>query len=257
VPGVEAIDAGVYRRTITLDGGAGLLEVSAGGPDHLLLRAHLPYWEGLIHVVERVRRMLGLDLDQTAATHLARDLVIAPLVRAEPGLRVPGAWGPFEVGVYIAIRQYRDRAGTRTYLGRLVRAQGTEIPGLGYGLSHAFPAAETLAAADLPIGKAEQVVRGFADAVAAGRIRLDGSVGSDAFIASVTAIDGFGAAAAQHLAMRIGERDAFPDADPSLRRALRALNPRAEDPAAVAEAWRPWRALAAMHLLMHRESLPH
>jgi AraC family transcriptional regulator of adaptative response / DNA-3-methyladenine glycosylase II len=259
VPGVEAVDAGVYRRAITLDGGPGLLEVSAGGPDHLLLRAHLPYWEGLIHVVERVRRMLDLDLDHTAATHLAGDPVVAPLVRAQPGLRVPGAWGPFEVGVYIAIRQYCDRAETRTHLGRLVRAYGTEIPGLGHGLSHAFPAAETLAAAELPSGlpaEAEHAVRGFADAAATGRIRLDGSVGLDAFIASVTAIDGFGADSAHHLAMRLGERDAFPATDPSLRHALRTLYPRAEDPVTVAEAWRPWRALAAMHLLTQGESLP-
>jgi AraC family transcriptional regulator, regulatory protein of adaptative response / DNA-3-methyladenine glycosylase II len=259
VPGVEAVDAGVYRRTITVDGGPGLLEVSAGGPDHLLLRAHLPYWEGLIHVVERVRRMLGLDLDHTAAAYLAGDPVVGPLVRAQPGLRVPGAWGPFEVGVYIAIRRYCDRAGTRTHLGRLVRAYGTEIPGLGHGLSHAFPSAETLAAADLsgglPAG-AEHVIRGFADAVATGRIRLDGSAGPDAFIASVTAIGGFGADSAQHLAMRLGERDAFPATDPSLRHALRTLDPGGEDPATVAEAWRPWRALAAMHLLNHRESVP-
>jgi AraC family transcriptional regulator, regulatory protein of adaptative response / DNA-3-methyladenine glycosylase II len=261
VPGVEAVDAGVYRRTITLDGGPGLLEMRSGGPDHLLLRAHLPYWEGMIHVVERVRRMLGLDLDHTTAAHLADDLVIAPLVRVRPGLRVPGAWGPFEVGVYAAIRQYCDWAETRARLGGLVRAYGSEIPGLAHGLSHAFPAAETLAAADLDaIGlppAAEQTVRGFADAVTTGEIRLDGSVGLDAFIASVTAVRGFDPMAAQHLAMRLGERDAFPDADPSLRYALRALDPHAEDPAATAEAWRPQRALAAMHLLTHRKSLPH
>jgi AraC family transcriptional regulator of adaptative response / DNA-3-methyladenine glycosylase II len=253
IPGVESVDGAVYRRTISLDGGPGLLEVHPGGADHLLLRAHLPYWEGVIHVVERVRRMLGLDVDRTPAAHLAGDLILAPLVRARPGLRVPGAWGPFEAGVYLAVRQHLDRAATRSHLGRLVRAYGTEIPGLPHGLSHAFPSAEVLAGADLDATglppAVAPAVRGLAQAVATGVVRLDGSVGPDPLIASLTAIDGFGPAAAQHLAMRLGERDAFPDADPALRRALHALDPHAADPTTAAKAWRPWRALAATYLL--------
>jgi len=43
VPGVEAIEGRVYRRTISLDGAAGVLEVQPGGPDHLVFRAHLPW----------------------------------------------------------------------------------------------------------------------------------------------------------------------------------------------------------------------
>jgi len=259
ISGVEAVDGAVYRRTITLDGGPGLLEVRSGGPDQLLLSAHLPYWEGLIHVVERVRRMLGLDLDQAPAGHLADDPVIAPLVRARPGLRVPGVWGPFEAGVYAAARQYFSRAETRVRLGRLVQAHGPLIPGLAHGLDRAFPAAETLADADLGalgLSSAEQAVRGFADAVANGKVRLDGSVGLDELVTALTTLGGFGPIAAQHLALRLGERDAFPATDLSLRYALRALDPGATDPAAVAESWRPWRALAAMHLLMYRETLP-
>src|SRR5437879_862808 len=51
VPGVESVHDGVYRRTISLDGEAGVIEVTRGGDDHLLLTAHMPFWEGLIHVV--------------------------------------------------------------------------------------------------------------------------------------------------------------------------------------------------------------
>ncbi len=75
VPGVESVSGRVYRRTVSLDGAPGVLEVHPGGPDHLLLRAHLPYWEGLIHVAERAGRMAGTD--------------------ARAGARAPGAWGPF------------------------------------------------------------------------------------------------------------------------------------------------------------------
>ena len=44
VPGVEAVDGDTYRRTITMAGAPGLLEVSPGRENCLLLRAHLPYW---------------------------------------------------------------------------------------------------------------------------------------------------------------------------------------------------------------------
>jgi AraC family transcriptional regulator, regulatory protein of adaptative response / DNA-3-methyladenine glycosylase II len=247
IPGVEAVDGGTYRRTITLDGGPGLLELRRGGHDHLLLRAHLPYWEGLIHVVERVRRMLGLDVDFAAAGHLAGDPVVGPLLKQRPGLRVPGAWGPFEAGVAAIVGQHRDLAGTRALLGRLALRHGAPVPGLGAGLDRAFPAADVvksadLAAAGLPAGLADTVGR-FAAAVAGGAVRLDGTAGLDDLVASLTAIPGIGDAAAHHLAMRLGERDAFPAGDPAVVAALGL------DAAAVAQAWRPWRALAAAHVL--------
>src|SRR6266498_1472863 len=100
IPGVESVAGGTYRRTITVDGAPGLLEVSAGGSDHLLLQAHLPYWEDLIHVVQRIERLLGTDTDHAAGiAALSTDPVLGPLVRERPGRTVPGAWHPLEVGV--------------------------------------------------------------------------------------------------------------------------------------------------------------
>ncbi len=180
IPGVESVDAGagIYRRTIMVDGGPGVLQVHpGGGPDHLLLRAHLPYWEGLIHVVERVRRLLALDI----------------------GPARPGAWGPFEAGV-------RAIVGQPKLLGRLVSAHGLAIPGLTQGLTHAFPSAETLAAApavDLPFDL-RATVRAFAESTVEGRIRLDGSATVDSLLASLTAIPGFSHAAAHTLALQLG-----------------------------------------------------
>jgi AraC family transcriptional regulator, regulatory protein of adaptative response / DNA-3-methyladenine glycosylase II len=239
VPGVEAVVGGVYRRTITLDGGPGLLEVGPDASGHLLLRAHLPYWEGLIHVVERVRRMLGLDVDVAAATaHLGADPVLGPLIARRPGLRVPGAWGPFEAGVHAIVRQHRGEAATAAVLGRIVDRHGPAVPGLRHGLTHAFPGASALAAADLdatglPAGQS-RTVRGFAAAVAAGDLRLDGGAALADLVAAVTAIPGIGEPAAHLLASRLGEPDAFPVTDPALR--------------AAAERWRPWRSLAAAYL---------
>ena len=91
------------------------------------------------------RRMLGLDLDLPAATaHLAADPVLGPLIARRPGLRVPGAWAPFEAGVHAIVGQHRGAAATAALLGHLVRRHGTPIPGLRHGLTHAFPAAPAL-----------------------------------------------------------------------------------------------------------------
>lgn len=54
-PGVEQVSAGAYRRTITVEGHPGVLELTAGGADHLLLRLHLPRWQELLHLVGQAR----------------------------------------------------------------------------------------------------------------------------------------------------------------------------------------------------------
>jgi AraC family transcriptional regulator of adaptative response / DNA-3-methyladenine glycosylase II len=255
IPGVEHVDGSAYRRTITVDGDPGVLELLPGGHDHLLLRAHLPHWEGLIHIVDRARRIAGLDTDlDEPGRHLAVDPTIGPLLAARPGLRVPGTWDPFETGVRAIIGQQVTVAGATTIAGRLVARLGTPVAGLGpLGLTHTFPPAETLAGADLSgVGLTParaEAVRSFAEAVADDAVRLDRSVGLDEFVSAVTSLNGLGSWTALYIALRMGEPDAFPATDLGLRRALARLAPASTAPLAEqAERWRPWRALAAVHL---------
>jgi AraC family transcriptional regulator of adaptative response / DNA-3-methyladenine glycosylase II len=255
VPGVESVEDGVYRRTIALDGDAGLLEIGPGGNDHLLLKAHLPYWEGVIHVVERASRLVGLEAEPVlAAAQLAGDPVIGPLIEARPGLRIPGAWGPFEAAVQAVVTaaldeqsprvvghaagaagmgNARDQEAAREVLRRLVEGYGTPVPGLGHGLTHAFPSAEMLARAEqygVP-EDVEVIVRALAEEVATGNIVLDGGESLDGLVKSLAAVRGVSEQTAHRIARRLGARDAFPG----------EANERSE-------AWRPWRALAATHL---------
>jgi AraC family transcriptional regulator, regulatory protein of adaptative response / DNA-3-methyladenine glycosylase II len=255
IPGVESVRDGVYRRTVDVDGDPGVLELLHNG-DGVMLRAHLPHWHGLIHVVQRARRMLGLDADQAGANrHLATDRELGPLVSGRPGLRVPGTWDPFETGVRAILGQQVSVAGASTLARRVVERHGTPVSGLtDFGLTHTFPAAPVLVGAHLagigmPGARAE-AVRTFAAAVVDGDIRLDRSVDLDALVASISARPGLGPWTAEYIALRLGEPDAFPTGDLGLRRAVgngsgpvtaRAL-------AARAEPWRPWRALAAVHL---------
>jgi AraC family transcriptional regulator, regulatory protein of adaptative response / DNA-3-methyladenine glycosylase II len=263
IPGVEHVSGDIYRRTIVIDGDPGVLELSPGGEDHLLLRAHLPHWEGLIHVAARARRIAHLDLDlEEPARHLAADPMIGPLLDARPGLRPPGTWDPFETGVRAIVGQQVSVAGANTIAGRLVTRLGRPVPGLRtLGLSHTFPTAATLATADLSglglTGARAAAVRGFARAVVDGSVRLDRSLDLDRLVASVTALDGLGAWTAQYLALRMGEPDAWPLTDLGLRRALaRRARDRGATVADAAERWRPWRAVAATHLWLADASPP-
>jgi AraC family transcriptional regulator, regulatory protein of adaptative response / DNA-3-methyladenine glycosylase II len=255
IPGVEHVDGDTYRRTIMVGADPGVLDLFPGGDDHLVLRAHLPHWEELIHIVERARRIASLDLDLgEPAGQLAGDPIIGPLLRAQPGLRVPGTWDPFETGVRAIIGQQVTVAGANTIAGRLVERLGTAVPGVRtLGLTHTFPSPDTLAEADLTglgLTRARaDAIRSFARAVADDVVRLDRSVSLDRLIASITEIDGLGPWTANYVALRLGERDACPTGDRGLERALaRHVRRSAAGFAELAERWRPWRALAATHL---------
>jgi AraC family transcriptional regulator, regulatory protein of adaptative response / DNA-3-methyladenine glycosylase II len=256
IRGVECVAGGVYRRTVEIDGDPGVLEVEPGGPDHLLLRAHLPHWEGLIHVVARARRIFGLDADPRVPGALGDAPVIGALVRNRPGLRVPGTWDPFEIGVRAIVGQQVSVAAAGTITARIVERHGTPVAGLGaFGLSARFPRPEVLADAALDdVGLTTSraaAIRAFSEAVGNGKLALDRSAPLDDLVAAISGLDGLGPWTAQYVALRLGEPDAFPATDLGLRRVLerltgRPLGPR--DVATLAERWRPWRAAAAMHL---------
>jgi AraC family transcriptional regulator of adaptative response / DNA-3-methyladenine glycosylase II len=252
IPGVESVFGGTYRRTVAIDGDPGVLELRRGGDDHLVLVAHLPHWDELIHVVARARRIPNLELDlDEPHRRLADDPTIGPLLASRPGLRPPGTWDPFETGVRAIIGQQVSVAGANTLTGRLVARLGTPVPGLApFGLTHTFPSPATLAAADLGglgLTRArEEAIRSFARAVDEGDLLLDRSLTLQRLVDSITAIDGLGSWTAHYLAGRLGEPDACPATDLGLRRALRERSH--AEVAELAERWRPWRALAATHL---------
>jgi AraC family transcriptional regulator, regulatory protein of adaptative response / DNA-3-methyladenine glycosylase II len=255
IAGVEYVEGDTYRRTIVVDGHPGVLELSPGGSDHLLLCAHLPRWDELVHIVQGARRIASLDLDLDEPNRLlAGDPVIGPLVRRRPGLRPPGTWDAFETGARAVIGQRVTVAGANRLAARLVERLGTRVPGLEpLGLTHTFPSPSTLAAADLSdLGLTRSraaAISAFARAVVADALPLDGSVGLGDLIASITALDGFGAWTAHYIALRLGEPDAFPASDLALQWALPRDAARAAGaPGGHDERWRPWRALAATHL---------
>jgi AraC family transcriptional regulator of adaptative response / DNA-3-methyladenine glycosylase II len=259
IPGVELVRDGRYQRTVALDGAVGAISVEpAGAEPILLLRIRLTECTSVLGVVERVRRLFDLDADPLhVGSHLARSALLRPLVAVAPGMRLPGAWDPFEVAVRgILGQQVTVRAAT-TLGGRLAAAFGRPVE-CGDGLTHLFPVPAALADADvasigIPRARAA-TIRALAAAVVRGEPVLDASRGTEAAVERLCAIPGIGAWTAQYIAMRgLSEPDAFPAGDLGVRKALG----NGEGPLSIAaverlsEPWRPWRAYAVMHLWNH------
>ena len=260
IPGVEAVTNGRYARTIALGGGRGLLMVEPGKENRLRATIRFPDLRSLPAIIARIRRVFDLAADpQAIAAHLRRDDILAPLVAARPGLRVPGAWDGFELAVRAILGQQITVVAARKLAAKLVQCYGGKIAdpaALEQGLTHLFPTPRQLAGADLAaIGmpKARRVaLSSLAAAVAADPLIFGPRRSLDEAVAQLRSLAGIGEWTAQYIAMReLREPDAFPAADIGLLRALSDANGVRPSPAellAHAERWRPWRAYAALHL---------
>ncbi|HEY6080149.1 MAG TPA: 3-methyladenine DNA glycosylase 2, partial [Polyangiaceae bacterium] len=98
----------------------------------------------------------------------------------------------------------------------------------------------------LPSKRAESV-HALARAAADGVIGLEPGGDFAAQRSALQELPGIGPWTAEYIAMRaLGDPDAFPHSDLGLMRALGVAKPAAL--LSRAEAWRPWRAYAALHL---------
>ncbi len=165
-----------------------------------------------------------------------RDPRLEELIKEAPGLRVPGCWDGFELAVRAILGQQVSVKGASTLAGRLAKQFGEPVE-----RGFLFPAPSALVAGDLAsIGlpaKRAAAIQGLAQAVVDGDVLLDGSLSADELEARMKKIPGVGPWTAQYVAMRLGEPDAFPASDLYLR-----------EHALFADAWRPWRAYAAMYI---------
>ncbi len=262
IPGVEAVSGGAYMRSVELGSSAGTISVrKSPGPrgdrgDHLGLEIRRRGPADLFSLVARVRRLFDLDADPVAIeAHLGTSELLAPLVKAHPGLRAPGAWDGFELAVRAILGQQITVKGATTLAGRLVRGLGAPVETGIEGLTHLFPGPERLVDADLSslglTASRAASIRALARAVLSG-LSFEGEE-----IGGLMRLQGVGAWTAQYIAMRAGrEPDAFPAGDLVLRRRAspsgEALTQARLE--ALSLAWRPFRAYAALHLWTKKDS---
>ena len=263
IPGVEWVDDRAYRRTIRLSTTRGTIAVRRTPKAHALkLDVCLTDSRELMTIVERVRRMFDLDANPRAIHQtLIQDPLLEQRIRKTPGLRLPGSWDPFETAVRAVVGQQISVKGAVTQLGRIAHLAGAVYDGDGDShLQRFFPTAAELMVADRAVfgmpQKRKETLREISQQVVSGALQLDATGGLSRFVDTMTSIPGVGDWTANYVAMRaLGEPDAFPASDLGIIKALQAgdTRPTAKQVAARAEAWRPWRAYAAVYLWLEQE----
>ncbi|MFJ4847002.1 AlkA N-terminal domain-containing protein [Streptomyces sp. NPDC088733] len=242
-----------YRRTLRLPGGHAVAEVgesARSGSGWLECRLHLSELRDLTTATQRIRRLFDLDADPYAvAERLAAEPAMGALAARRPGMRAPGTADPHETAVRAVLGQQVTLAAGRHLGAALVAAYGTPLPAPSGGLTHLFPAADTLAGASLEElgmpGARRDTLRGLAAALAGGTVALDPGADRDAAEKALLALRGIGPWTAGYLRMRaLGDPDVLLEDDAGVR-AGAAL---AGVPLEEAEAWRPWRSYAVHHL---------
>ena len=253
IPGVEQVTDDAYARSVEMAGKTGWIEVRpVRGEPALELVVHGLGPECLFAVVSRVRQVFDLAADPAdVRAVLKKDALLASLLRKRPGLRVPGAWDPFEIAVRAILGQQVSVAAARTFAIRIVAAHGTPLAAPTGGITHLFPSAQTLATADLTgiglTGARVATLKALAKAVRDGAVSFDNA---DELRPQLLALPGIGAWTAEYVALRgLSDPDAFPAGDLVLQRM--AGGPKRLTERLLlehAERWRPWRAYAVLHL---------
>jgi len=260
-PGVEQVQADRYFRTIRIDGQPGVIECGPDrGTNSLCLRVHGVATQSLLPLVQRVREIFDLDAPVSEIRKLlAKDTLLKDLLQQQPGIRVPGAWDGFELTVRAILGQQVSVKAATTLAGRLAERYGESVavPATLDGelrLDRLFPAPQKLCRArfnelGLVTSRAD-TIRRVAKAVCNGSLTFDAARTPDDLCRELTAIKGIGDWTAQYVAMRVCKNpDAFPASDLGL---LQAVGLRGTAGSKIlcerAEAWRPWRAYAALLL---------
>ena len=257
IGGMETVEASVYRRSISLDGQQGWISVAMGDGDWLDVEVVFPDPAALPEIERRLRTMFDLDAQPRLINpQLATDPLMAQLVAARPGLRVPGTWDGLELAIRAVLGQQITVVAAIRLAGKLVVQYGQPLATPHAGITHVFPSAEVLAAADLAtlgMPKARgRTLSGVAQALLDDPRLFEPQASLKAGVARLVALPGIGDWTAQYIAMRqMREVDAFTSGDIGLINALAALEGGPVSPRqllARAEAWRPLRAYAAQHL---------
>lgn len=262
IDGIEQVKDGAYARTIDVDNQHGAVIVRPDEQNALRVTVRFAKLGSLPKIIARVRRVFDLGADPHAiAVHLSEDPAIAPLIRARPGLRVPGAWDGFELAMRAILGQQITVTAAIGLASKLVAQYGAtvQVDTSGFEqLTHVFPTPDRLAEVQLATLGMPRARAAALSAMAAAAMNDPNIFGvrrslEDA-IQQLRELPGVGDWTAQYIAMReLREPDAFPAADVGLMKAMEPVfgyRPSARELVAHAERWRPWRAYAAQHLWM-------
>ena len=246
-PGVERVDDGGYHRTIVVRGFFGSITVAPmPGGDALTVDVTIPDRALVPGIVERVASIFDVDADPARVNRvLSRDRLLKRACQKHPGIRVPGAWDPFELSIRAILGQQVSVRAATTMAGRIAKRWGDAIDDGTDRRLFPTPAAMT----DAPLedcgitGTRAATMRAVARAVVGGALMFDSPSATE----TLRNIRGIGDWTAAYIAMRaLNQKDALPTGDLVLRRkaggcSIHELTRRAEK-------WRPYRSYATLLL---------
>ena len=259
IAGMEIVQNNTYHRTIRFGADVGILTVKSMPKENCLwLQIPKQLSRHLLHITERLKRQFDLRMDpRLIHQQFINDSVLAELVEAYAGIRIPGAWDGFETAVRTLLGQQVSVTTAATLIERLVTQFGTTLPQEeGAILTHLFPMPSQLVDADIAkIGipkKRAETIRIVAQTFVSDKLVWQANRSLADIVTAVTELPGIGDWTAQLIAMRLfGETDAFPANDLILCKAVappNCLPTSAKALTKMAEAWQPWRAYAAQLL---------
>ena len=248
IPGVEEVAGGSYRRSVPFGEHGAVLELTPT-PTSVALSVKTGEIDHLAPVIQSARRLMDLDADpEVIDEQLSRSVALRALVRLTPGIRLPGAYDPFETTVLNVLRTRSPAAVDQA--GSITRIFGQPLLAPVGSLTHIFPSPDRLASVDLTeAGLSPQLattVTTLACEVSREGLALDGSLEPHEAARRLRRIPGVGAATVTRIMSSVlRDPDAFV---PPEKRVLSRMLFASGDLAAIAEEWRPWRGYAGMHM---------
>ncbi|GAA2562820.1 3-methyladenine DNA glycosylase/8-oxoguanine DNA glycosylase [Neomicrococcus aestuarii] len=241
-----------FTRVLDLENGIGKVSLPANvSGDSVHVQLEVPDLSGLPPILQNLRRWLDLDADPTIiGTALRSSEILHPLVSARPGIRIPGSLNPYETSIFTVLGQQVSLAAARTFQTRFIENFGQSSRDGWYAFPalsdlQAIPPLEFQAAIGLTRARSETLstlIRALVKDVS-----FDTSEDPASVRQHLHAIRGIGPWTVEYIAMRcLADPDAFPASDLVIQRALGA--PSSRIVGTMAEAWKPWRGYAAMHL---------
>ena len=234
----------VFR--VEADWSAARVEVTQHGQDaHLTLTGD----GDLAAAAEQTCRFLSLDVDARTWPDVGRrDPVIADAQARLPGLRPCGFHSPYEAAAWSVLSQ-------RIRIVQAARLRDDLVD--RHGEDGAFPAPQTLRGLELDLpGRKAEYLHAVADAALEGRLHgptLRSTEPGQA-LQDVQEIKGLGPFAAELVVIRgAGAPDLLPRHERRLEDEVASRYGADSDLATIAEAWRPFRSWAAVHLRVLRE----
>jgi 3-methyladenine DNA glycosylase/8-oxoguanine DNA glycosylase len=248
IPGVEAVEEGVLRRSFRKGSQVGVLEVRLGKKE-----LHLQVWsDGDTGWLKPLAAKV-FDTERNPneiEKQLGGDATLGPLLAKWPGVRLPGAWDGFEMGIRAILGQQVSVKAAHTLAGRLVAKYGHHYPSPFPSVTKLFPLAEEVAA--IPVGELASIGITQKRAETLGHFARWSAL-AEAERGPLLDLPGIGPWTESYLRMRgRSDADAFPAGDLGIQKALGIVGLGPVKAAREAELrsapWRPYRAYAVFLL---------